>query len=212
MTPDNINNIPSAAPSLARLIQELNRLPGIGPKSAQRLAYHIIRLPEQEAYDLAEAIGTVKQKIVLCQECQNLTDTSPCSICDNPQRHQDQICVVEDPLDVLAMERTHCFLGLYHVLHGVISPLNGIGPDQLKLKELFRRLSSGQVKELIIATNPTLEGEATAMYISRQLAPSGQNITGLKLTHLARGLPVGGSLEYSDELTLSRAFQGRQQV
>ena len=217
MTPDKFDNIPSAAPSLARLIQELNRLPGIGPKSAQRLAYHIIRLPEQEAYDLAEAIEAVKQKIVFCQECQNLTDASPCNICTNPQRHQDQICVVEDPLDVLALERTHCYLGLYHVLHGVISPLNGIGPDQLKLKELFSRLSSGQVQELIIATNPTLEGEATAMYISRQLASTdqkltGQKITGLKLTHLARGLPVGGSLEYSDELTLSRAFQGRQQV
>ena len=149
----------------------------------------------------------MKQKIVLSQECQNLTDVSPCNICTNPQRHQDQICVVEDPMDVLALERTHCFLGLYHVLHGVISPLNGIGPDQLKLKELFSRLSSEQIKELIIATNPTLEGEATAMYIARQLAP-----THLKITHLARGLPVGGSMEYSDELTLSRAFQGRQQV
>ena len=212
MTSANFDNIPSAAPSLARLIQELNRLPGIGPKSAQRLAFHIIRLPEQEAYDLAEAIEAVKQKIVFCQNCQNLTDSSPCSICANPQRRQDQICVVEDPLDVLALERTHCFLGLYHVLHGVISPLNGIGPDQLKLKELFSRLSSGQVKELIIATNPTLEGEATAMYISRRLASADQQFAGLTLTHLARGLPVGGSLEYSDELTLSRAFQGRQQV
>jgi recombination protein RecR len=202
-----MEHIPAAAPSLTRLIQELNRLPGIGPKSAQRLAYFIIRLPDQEAYDLAEAISAVKTSIVLCQECQNLTDESPCTICTNPQRHRGQICVVEDPLDVLALERTHCYLGLYHVLHGVISPLNGVGPDQLKLKELFERLSNSEVKEVIIATNPTLEGEATAMYISRHLAPAG-----MKLTHLARGLPVGGSLEYSDELTLSRAFQGRQDL
>ena len=202
-----MEHIPAAAPSLSRLIQELNRLPGIGPKSAQRLAYFIIRLPDQEAYDLAEAISAVKTSIVLCQECQNLTDESPCTICTNPQRHREQICVVEDPLDVLALERTHCYLGLYHVLHGVISPLNGVGPDQLKLKELFGRLSNSEVKEVIIATNPTLEGEATAMYISRHLAPAG-----IKLTHLARGLPVGGSLEYSDELTLSRAFQGRQDL
>ena len=202
-----LDNIPSAAPSLARLIQELNRLPGIGPKSAQRLAYHIIRLPEQEAYDLAEAIGTVKQKIVFCQECQNLTDASPCNICTNPQRHQDQICVVEDPLDVLALERTRCFRGRYHVLHGAISPLNGIGPDQLKIKELMARLTGGRIQELIIATNPTLEGEATAMYIRRNLDRGA-----LKVTHLARGLPVGGSLEYSDELTLTRAFQGRQEL
>ncbi len=129
-----MEHIPAAAPSLSRLIQELNRLPGIGPKSAQRLAYFIIRLPDQEAYDLAEAISAVKTSIVLCQECQNLTDESPCTICTNPQRHREQICVVEDPLDVLALERTHCYLGLYHVLHGVISPLNGVGPDQLKLK------------------------------------------------------------------------------
>jgi recombination protein RecR len=200
-------HIPSAAPSLARLIQELNKLPGIGPKSAQRLAYYIIRLPNEEAYDLAEAINAVKRNIVFCQECQNLTDTSPCSICASPHRHRQQICVVEDPLDVLALERTRCYQGLYHVLHGAISPLNGIGPEQLKLKELFPRLASGEVKELVIATNPTLEGEATAMYISRHVAH-----TDLKVTHLARGLPVGGSLEYSDELTLSRAFQGRQEL
>jgi recombination protein RecR len=200
-------HLPSAAPSLARLIQELNKLPGVGPKSAQRLAYFIIRLTNEEAFDLADAISAVKHNIVLCQECQNLADTDPCTVCANPQRNRDQICVVEDPLDVLALERTHCYHGLYHVLHGVISPLNGIGPEQLKLKELFPRLANTDVKELVIATNPTLEGEATAMYISRHLEG-----TNLKVTHLARGLPVGGSLEYSDELTLSRAFQGRQQV
>jgi recombination protein RecR len=201
------DHIPAAAPSLARLIQELNKLPGIGPKSAQRLAYYIIRLPNEEAYDLAAAISAVKENIVFCQGCQNLADASLCSICTSPQRNREQICVVEDPLDVLALERTHCYQGLYHVLHGVISPLNGIGPEQLKLKELFARLSNREVKELVIATNPTLEGEATAMYISRHLTH-----TDLKVTHLARGLPVGGSLEYSDDLTLSRAFQGRQEI
>ena len=200
-------HLPSAAPSLARLIQELNKLPGVGPKSAQWLAYYIIRLPSEEAFDLAEAISAVKHNIVFCQECQNLTDADPCTVCSNPQRNLEQICVVEDPLDVLAMERTRCYQGLYHVLHGAISPLNGIGPEQLKLKELFPRLANSQVKELVIATNPTLEGEATAMYIARHL--EGAN---LKVTHLARGLPVGGSLEYADELTLTRAFQGRQTV
>tara|TARA_B100000949_G_C14245851_1_gene435783 strand:+ start:627 stop:1241 length:615 start_codon:yes stop_codon:yes gene_type:complete len=201
-----LDDIPSAAPPLARLIQELNRLPGIGPKSAQRLAYHIIRLPTQEAYDLSEAIQSVKQKIIFCEECQNLTDKSPCMICSNPQRQRNLICAVEDPLDVLALEKTRCYNGLYHVLHGVISPMNGIGPDQIKLKELFSRLSSNDITELVLATNPTLEGEATSMYISRYLGS-----TNVRLTHLARGIPIGGSLEYSDSLTLSRAFQGRQQ-
>ncbi len=199
--------IPAAAPSLSRLIQELQKLPGIGPKSAQRLAYYLIRLPADDAYALADAITAVKQQIIFCGECQNLTDDSPCSICGDSRRNRDVLCVVEDPLDVLALERTRCFRGLYHVLHGVISPLDGIGPEQLKLKELFARLSGDQVQELVIATNPTLEGEATAMYIRRQLAGNE-----LKITHLARGLPVGGALEYTDELTLSRAFQGRQQL
>ena len=200
-----LEHLPSAAPSLARLVQELNKLPGIGPKSAQRLAYFIIRLPDEEAFDLANAINAVKQSIMFCGQCQNLTDSSPCSVCANSQRNREQICVVEEPLDVLALERTHCYRGLYHVLHGVLSPLNGVGPDQIKLRELFARLSDEEVKEVVIATNPTLEGEATAMYISRNLA--GANV---KVTHLARGLPVGGSLEYTDEVTLSRAFQGRQ--
>ena len=200
-------NISGAAPSLARLVQELNRLPGIGPKSAQRLAYYIIRLPDDDAYALADAVTSVKQNIVFCEQCQNLTDASPCQVCSDPRRDQTIICVVEDPLDVLAMERTRTFRGLYHVLHGVISPINGIGPDQLKLKELFRRLERPEVVEMVVATNPTLEGEATAMYIHRH-----QGREGLKVTHLARGLPVGGSLEYSDETTLTRAFQGRQEI
>ena len=199
--------LPSAAPSLARLVQELNKLPGIGPKSAQRLAYYIIRLSDEEAYSLADAVSAVKQNIVYCQECQNLTDASPCSICADPHRNRELLCVVEEPLDVLALERTRSYRGLYHVLHGAISPMNGIGPDQLKMKELFARLSNEDVTELVVATNPTLEGEATGMYIRRHL-PSGS----IKVTHLARGLPVGGSLEYTDELTLSKAFQGRQEL
>ena len=199
--------LPSASPSLTKLIAEFNKLPGIGPKSAQRLAYYLIRLPEVDAYALADAITAVKKSVVFCQQCQNLSDTSPCSICADSQRDPEVVCVVEDPLDVLALERTRCFHGLYHVLHGAISPLNGIGPDQLKIKELLLRVAGGQVKELVIATNPTLEGEATAMFIRRNL-DRGE----LKVTHLARGLPVGGSLEYSDELTLSRAFQGRQEL
>ena len=200
-------NISGASPSLSRLVQELNRLPGIGPKSAQRLAYYIIRLPDDDAYTLADAITSVKQNIVFCEECQNLTDASPCQVCSDPRRDRTTICVVEDPLDVLAMERTRSYRGLYHVLHGVISPINGIGPDQLKLQELFNRLTRDDIAEMVVATNPTLEGEATAMYIRRH-----QSREDIKITHLARGLPVGGSLEYTDETTLSRAFQGRQEI
>jgi recombination protein RecR len=199
--------LPSAAPSLARLIQELNKLPGIGPKSAQRLAYHIIRLPEDEAHALADAVSGVKLNIIFCQQCQNLADISPCSICDDLRRDRRVLCVVEEPLDVLALERTRSYRGLYHVLHGVISPMNGVGPGQLKIKELLSRLTDGEVEELVIATNATLEGEATALYIRRHLPRDD-----IKVTHLARGLPVGGSLEYTDEMTLSRALQGRQEL
>ena len=201
------DNLPSASPSIARLVQELNRLPGIGPKSAQRLAYHIIRLPEEDAYALAEAVTAVKQNTVLCGECQNLAETTPCAICGDQRRNRSIICVVEEPMDVLALERTRSFRGLYHVLHGVISPINGVGPDQLKLRELLSRIADPEVSELVVATNPTLEGEATAMYIQRQMGRDG-----LRVTRLARGLPVGGSLEYTDETTLSRAFQGRQEL
>ena len=200
-------NISGASPSLSRLVQELNRLPGIGPKSAQRLAYYIIRLPDDDAYALADAITSVKQNIVFCEECQNLTDASPCQVCSDPRRDRTIICVVEDPLDVLAMERTRSYRGLYHVLHGVISPITGIGPDQLKLTELFNRLTRADIAEMVVATNPTLEGEATAMYIRRHHIRDD-----IKITHLARGLPVGGSLEYTDETTLTRAFQGRQEI
>lgn len=201
------DQIPSAAPSLARLIQELSKLPGIGPKSAQRLAYFIIRLPQDEAFALADAVSGVKRNIVFCQECQNLADASPCSLCADHRRNRQVLCVVEEPLDVLALERARCYRGLYHVLHGVISPINGVGPEQLKLKELLTRLADEEVTELVIATNATLEGEATAIYINRHLPRKG-----IKVSHLARGLPVGGSLEYTDEVTLSRAFQGRQEL
>ena len=200
-------SFPTAAPPVARLIQELNKLPGVGPKSAQRLAYYLIRLPAEEAQALALAIQAVKDTVVFCSVCQNLTDTGPCSTCTDVRRDTSQICVVEEPLDMLALERSHCYRGLYHVLHGVISPINGVGPDDLKLKELLPRLGNGAVEEVIIATNPTLEGEATAMYIRRHIIPSD-----IKVTHLARGLPVGGDLEYADDVTLSRAFQGRQEL
>ena len=199
--------LPSAAPPLAQLVTELNKLPGVGPKSAQRLAYFIIRLPEEEARALAQAIVGVKERITFCSECQNLTEAVPCSLCSDPRRDRSQICVVEEPLDVLTLERTGLFKGLYHVLHGVISPMNGVGPEELRLKELSARIENGTVQEIIIATNPTLEGEATAMYIRRHIAPEGA-----KVTHLARGLPVGGDLEYADELTLSLAFQGRREI
>lgn len=201
------NPIPAAAPSVARLIRELNKLPGVGPKSAQRLAYHVVRLPEEEARALSQAIVDVKDRVLFCSICQNLTDTEPCAICDDPRRERSQICVLEEPLDVLALERTGCYRGLYHVLHGVISPMNGVGPEDLRLKELAGRLEKDQVSEVIIATNPTLEGEATAMYIRRHVVPQATRVT-----HLARGLPVGGDLEYADELTLSRAFQGRRDL
>ena len=199
--------MPSAAPPFTRLIGELNKLPGIGPKSAQRLAYYIIRLPSEDAYALAEAVIAVKEQIIFCSVCQNLTDTDPCRICADFRRDKSQICVVEEPLDTLALERTHCYRGLYHVLHGVISPMDGVGPEDIKLKELVPRLGDGLVKEVIIATNPTLEGEATAMYIRQYIAG-----LGAKVTHLASGLPVGGDLEYADDLTLSRAFQGRSEL
>jgi recombination protein RecR len=197
----------SAAAPVARLIQEFHKLPGIGPKSAQRLTYYLLRVPQEEALALAQAILEVKEKIAFCSVCQNLTDTDPCLICDNPQRDRSQICVVEEALDILALERSGSYHGLYHVLHGVISPMDGVGPEDLKVEELLERLKSGEVSEVILATNPNLEGEATAMYLSRLLRP-----LGLRLTRLARGLPTGADLEYADDLTLARALEGRQEV
>ena len=199
-------NIPAPAP-VARLIQELNRLPGIGPKSAQRLAYYIIRLPSEDAQALADAVLDVKDRIIFCSVCQNLTEIDPCAICSGPRRDRSLICVVEEPLDVLVMERASFYRGLYHVLHGVISPMNGVGPEDLRIKELLPRLEDGSVKEVVIAVNPTLEGDATAMYIHRLISP-----LGVKVSNLARGLPVGGHLEYADEVTLSQAYQGRREL
>lgn len=197
----------SAAEPVSRLIEEFHKLPGIGPKSAARLAYHILRIPESGARSLAEAIIAVKEKIVLCPVCQNLTDTETCLICQNPDRDARIVCVVEEPLDILSIERTGQFKGLYHVLHGVISPMDGIGPDNLKISELLARLNDGTIEEVILATNPNLEGEATAMYLQRLISP-----LGVRVTSLARGLPVGGDLEYADEVTLGRALEGRRQV
>ena len=197
----------SAAMPVSRLIEAFNKLPGIGPKSAQRLTYYLLRAPQEEAQALAQAILEVKEKIILCSVCQNITDSDPCAICQDGQRDRTKICVVEEPLDILALERTGSYKGLYHVLHGVISPMDGIGPDELKVRELLPRLKTGEVQEVIMATNPNLEGEATAMYLTRLIAP-----LGIRVTRLARGLPVGADLEYADDVTLARAIEGRQVV
>lgn len=201
------DSVPATAAPVSRLIEEFHKLPGIGPKSAQRLTYHVLRAPVEDARSLAEAILEVKERIRLCSLCQNLTETDPCLFCANPGRDAGLICVVEEPLDILALERSKSFQGLYHVLHGVISPMEGIGPEDLKIAELLERVGRGGVREVIMATNPNLEGEATAMYLNRLLSP-----LGVKVTRLARGLPVGSDLEYADELTLARAIQNRQDV
>jgi len=198
--------VPAAEP-VSRLIEELGKLPGIGPKSAARLTYYLLRIPEAEARALAEAIIAVKEKTVLCSSCQNITDSNPCAICASKERDHSIICVVKEPLDIMALERTGQYKGLYHVLHGVLSPMDGIGPDDLKIKELLQRLKTNPVKEVILATNPNLEGEATAMYLQRLLSPFA-----VRLTRLARGLPVGGDLEYADEVTLTHALEGRQEM
>jgi len=202
------NPLPAAAPVI-RLIDELNKLPGIGPKSAQRLTYHFVRMPTGDAQSLANAILAIKELIGVCSQCQNVTDQDPCLICIDPKRDNSTLCIVEEPLDVLAIERTKIYSGLYHVLNGAISPINGIGPDELSIKELLDRLKnplggSDTVMEIILATNPTLEGEATAMYLKRILSP-----VGITITRLARGLATGSELEYADQATLSRAFDGR---
>ena len=192
---------------LSRLIEQFERLPGIGHKSAQRLAYHVLGLSKQGAQDFANAITDAHEKIHYCKICCNLTDQELCPVCRSDARDKSIICVVEDPRDVIALERTHEFNATYHVLHGSISPLSGVGPDQLCIKELLVRINNDVVKEVIMATNPTVEGEATAMYISRLLKP-----LGVKVTRLAYGIPVGGDLEYADEVTLSRAIEGRSEI
>lgn len=192
---------------LSGLIEQFERLPGIGHKTAQRLAFHLLGMPDGQAERFAEVILTARREIHTCKSCQNLTDSELCAICSNKERDDSTICVVEDPQDVMAFERTREYAGLYHVLHGVISPLDGVGPDQIRIKELMSRLASDTVKEVIMATNPTVEGEATSSYLSRLLKPMG-----VKVTRLAYGIPVGGDLEYADEVTLSRALEGRNEI
>lgn len=196
-----------AAAPVARLIDEFHKLPGVGPKTAQRLAYYILRTGPDDAHALAQAIIDAKEQITFCSSCQNMTDVEPCSICRSDKRDAATICVVEEPLDILAIERTRSYSGLYHVLHGVISPMDGIGPDDLKVRELIVRLRDGSVHEVIMATNPNIEGDATAMYLERLITP-----LDVRVTRLARGLAMGADLEYADEVTLTRAFEGRQLV
>lgn len=193
--------------SLNELINQFSRLPGIGKKTAQRLAFSILEQPPERAKAFAEALVNAREKIHFCKICQNLTDLDVCPICSNENRDKSVICVVEDPKDVMAFERTREFSGVYHVLHGVISPLDNVSPDDLKIKELMVRLASGEVKEIIMATNPTVEGEATASYISRLIKPMG-----IKVTRLAYGVPVGADLQYADEYTLARALEGRNEI
>jgi recombination protein RecR len=202
----NQNSTPPAD-AISRLIQELNKLPGIGPKSAQRLAFYLLRSPQEQAERLAGAIATLKQQIKLCSVCCNLTDSDPCTLCGNDQRDHSTICVVEQPQDILAIEHTRVFKGVYHVLHGAISPTEGVGANDVRIRELTARLNNGTVREIILATNTNLEGEQTAMYLHRLLTP-----LGIKVTRLARGLPFGAELEYADDATLTRAFEGRQEL
>ena len=195
-----------ATESVSKLIQELNKLPGIGPKSAQRLAYHILRAPEEQTKELADAILSVKQKTRLCSICFNVTESDTCRICDNAQRDRTKICIVEQPQDILALEHTRAYQGLYHVLHGAISPTEGVGADNIKVEELINRLKDSSVTEVILATNTNLEGEQTALYLSKTISP-----LGIKVTRLARGLPFGTELEYADDVTLTHALEGRQE-
>lgn len=192
---------------VARLVEEFSKLPGVGSKTAQRLAFFVLNMPENEVRNLAQAIVDAKHKIRYCKVCGNLTDTDLCFICGNSSRDTSIICVVEDPRDVIAMERTREFKGVYHVLHGAISPMEGIGPDDIRIKELLQRLSKGGVTEVIVATNPNVEGEATSMYLAKLINP-----LKVKITRIAHGVPVGGDLEYADEVTLTKALEGRREI
>ena len=191
-----------------RLINELARLPGIGPKSASRLTFYLLRAANEQAFDLADALKDLKENTRFCSTCFNITQADPCPICLSDTRDRRLLCVVEEPLDVVAIERSRVYKGLYHVLHGAISPVEGIGPEDLKVEEMIRRIDSSDFQEIILATNPTLEGESTALYLQRRLSHQ----PNLRLTRLARGLPVGGDLEYTDEITLGRALEGRQEL
>ncbi len=199
------------APPVAALIEEFSKLPGVGVKTAQRLTFFILRSPSDQARRLAEAIIRVKESIVYCSQCFNITETNPCPICSNPSRDQEAICVVEEPLDVLALEKTGAYKGLYHVLHGALSPMNGIGRKDIRIDELLRRVEKGNIREVILATNPGFEGDYTAGFIKGEIKNE-LNIPGLRVTSLARGLPIGGDLEYADEGTLSRALEGRREL
>ena len=194
-------------PALQKLIDELGKLPGVGPKSAQRIAFHLIKLPEQDAFSLATAIQQAKQKVRFCETCFNMSDETICEICSDSQRDSSLICVVEEPRDIVALERTREFKGLYHVLQGAINPIDGVGPEQLKIRELLERLKGDTVLEVILCTNPNIEGEATAMYLAKLIEP-----LGIQTSRIASGLPVGGDLEYADELTLGRALEGRRNI
>lgn len=195
------------APSIEKLIESFERLPSIGHKTATRLAFHMLDLGEQETNDFINSIITAKKNLKYCSICYNISDTDPCPICSSAKRDSSIICVVEDVKDIIAMERTHEFNGVYHVLHGSISPMNGIGPDDIKIKELLTRISNNNISEIIIATNPRVEGEATAMYLSKLIKPMG-----IKVTRIAHGIPVGGDLEYTDEITLTKALEGRREI
>ena len=195
------------SPSIEKLIESFERLPSIGHKTAARLAFYMLDLGEEETNEFISSIINAKKNLKFCSKCYNISDTEPCPICASPKRDPSTICVVEDVRDVVAMERTHEFKGVYHVLHGSISPMNGIGPEDIKLKELINRLSGNTVKEIILATNPRVEGEATAMYISKLIKPMG-----IKVSRIAHGIPVGGDLEYTDEVTLSKALEGRREM
>ena len=195
------------SPSIEKLIESFEKLPSIGHKTAARLAFYILNCPEQETQEFIKSIVDAKKNLKYCSRCYNISDTDPCPICANTNRNEETICVVEDVRDIIAMEKTHEFKGIYHVLHGSISPMNGIGPDDIKIKELLARLMDGSVKEVILATNPRVEGEATAMYLSKLIKP-----LGITVTRIAHGIPVGGDLEYTDEITLTKALEGRREI
>ena len=195
------------SPSIEKLIESFEKLPSIGHKTAVRLSFHMLDLNNEDTHEFINSIINAKANLKYCSNCYNISDTDPCPICSSPKRDSQVICVVEDVRDIMAMERTHEFKGVYHVLHGTISPMNGIGPEDIKIKELLNRISNGNIKEIIIATNPRVEGEATAIYLSKIIKP-----LGIKVTRIAHGIPVGGDLEYTDEVTLSKALEGRREL
>ncbi len=197
----------SYSPSIEKLIESFEKLPSIGHKTAIRLAFHMLDMSKEETEEFISSIKEAKQKLKYCSTCFNIADTDPCPICSNPKRDQSTICVVEDVRDIMAMERTHEYKGVYHVLHGTISPMNGIGPDEIKIKELLDRIKDNDIKEVIIATNPRVEGEATSIYISKLV-----KAFNIKVTRIAHGIPVGGDLEYTDEITLMKAMEGRREI